>query len=510
LQKHLGIILICLAFWMQGLFYDWETSMFFMILAAFAVIILLSTKGISVKVTVFEAISFGLYASGFLVHALWSGTDAAQAAFLQVVSIGLFVVLLGKQLETQHDVKNWYAAVYWLIITVVLYGWLIKGEGLLESVFGYANMVAALCLFALPIGIYSWSRSTGRAKWLYFASGMVLVLSLAATQARIAWALAAFRTVVYFAHAVREMNRKRLFTLLITVAAIGCVVILVLPFALPGFWQSLIQTSSLRLRLTYGWDAIRLLLHYPVMGVGPGAWDHLQYQYQTALYHVKHVHNHLLQIWLEGGLLSLLGFIGFLLIVVKDGIKLSTRSGPPSFVFSVWLATASVLAYGFWDFVLSFPALFMAVCAYSLARNRFLLEENRYPLSFERFSIRLAVILLLSIGVGQAIREINSQWMQSALAQGELRTVLAWEKRPSWVLPSEARNYLLGTAYSEQAKVLGRKMIGNEPHSTFGAGSRKIRLIFACTRRICTPISSLDNMRKVPILHLNWCNGSQA
>ncbi len=438
----------CLAFWLQGLFFGWETFLYIALIS----IGLLFTKKV-IRPSTVVIVSFGLYASGYAFHLFWSGTDASVLAFAQVVLVGGFVCLFSAALSSRIEAERWYKALFWNVVVLALYGWLIKGDELLQSVFGYANMLAAVCLFGLFFGVHGFFASSRSFKWAYGLGIVVLLVSLAATEARIAWALAVIGLAVQLAY--EQKIRAR--TILTGIGALGGALLLA-AIARPDVSHSLLQVSSLRLRLTYYWDALRYLLENPVIAAGPGVWEHLQYQYQTALYSVVHVHNHFLQTWLDGGLLSMLGLVLFAAILSWDVKAVRhVEKDAKGFFISVWLSTASVLAYGALDFILSFPALLAVVCCYGIVRSQFFgvpqvvhLHRFRYPI------VVMAIFLILLAGFG-FYRESNLLQAETALRHGELRTALKLEDLPVWATSLESRSKLLGNAYMEKARRTNRR-----------------------------------------------------
>lgn len=75
------------------------------------------------------------------------------------------------------------------------------------------------------------------------------------------------------------------------------------------------QASELQTRFLYYEDGIRMILQNP-LGVGHYGYHIIQRQYQTgSTYYLKHIHNILLQIALDGGWLSL---IVFMMLLIKS------------------------------------------------------------------------------------------------------------------------------------------------------------------------------------------------
>jgi O-antigen ligase len=439
--------------WLQGLFYSWEM---FLYMAVLAFCLLVTAARQSLELPVFsrgELWFFACYGGGYLFHLFWSGTNAAMISFVQVILVGLMVLLQAMWIRSRNDADVWQTASFWNVVLLALYGWMGKGEGLLQSVFGYANVQAALCLYALVTGFTLWREKRKYEKWVYAPAIGFLLVSLWATQARIAWGLAILCLSVQVLAEIKHRKLIKSGNLAGIVSAGGLAISLLILIG----WKSLAETTSLRLRFTYYWDALHMLKDHPFAGVGAGGWEHLQYQYQTALYSVVHVHSHLLQSWLDGGLLSLIGFLGFFLLLIKDGWVISRIEEQRSkrTLFGYWLATLAVLVYGFLDIILSFPAVLALVLSYSAIRSHFL-GGAAVSNIFIRSPVIVLAILLFVFGSIGFYREWNVFQAEQALKQGNIRTVLAFEEKSFWAMPAEKRHFLLGKAYLEKAKRTGR------------------------------------------------------
>ncbi len=85
------------------------------------------------------------------------------------------------------------------------------------------------------------------------------------------------------------------------------------------FKPSMLGTFSERLK--YMKDAINLVWRNPLFGCGFGSWRVLQYTVQTKQYNVTYMHNGVLQMIVENGILFTVCFLGMIVYAVVCGIK---------------------------------------------------------------------------------------------------------------------------------------------------------------------------------------------
>ncbi|MEN6348896.1 MAG: O-antigen ligase family protein [Syntrophomonas sp.] len=121
--------------------------------------------------------------------------------------------------------------------------------------------------------------------------------------------------------------------------------------------------SELQGRLLYYTDALQIIRDYPWLGTGGGGWAVLQYPYQTAMYSVNLVHNHILQLALDTGIIGLLPFIALLVFAGRQWKKAlgQHRDGEEQRLLRFSLLAASLLLlHALADIDFSFPPLYAA------------------------------------------------------------------------------------------------------------------------------------------------------
>ena len=73
-------------------------------------------------------------------------------------------------------------------------------------------------------------------------------------------------------------------------------------------------------RVTYWKDAVKLIKSNP-FGIGIHRWLELQASIQEVDYSVKFVHNSILQLMLDGGIICGVGFLLFYLLIFVEKLK---------------------------------------------------------------------------------------------------------------------------------------------------------------------------------------------
>lgn len=453
MNAWLFIGLSCIGFWLQGLFFGWETFLISIGLGLLMVKLVISKE--QLRLPLRESLFFLFFVIGYGLHLIGNPGNGVFINTFQLFVVA-WAIIIGLHLIHSNDlIQRWYQAFVWNGITLLVFGWMFKNGDLLDSVFGYANILAAICMMLMFLLYDQWLIAAPSKRRNYLLLLLIgIAVSLIATSARIAWGLTFIGLIVQTVFSLENPNKHDLLKKWTAIVAVAVTVVFAVSLMNFALWNELTQLSSLRIRFTYYWDAFRIVRENPWWGIGADGWGKLQYQYQTAFYTVQHVHNHLLQLWLDGGFLPVLAWIFFLCMLVKDFfiIRQINDRKKRGFTFSVWLGTVSVVTYSFLDFILSFPALMITVCMY-FAVNRTLFPHDRALFYRLPQPVPIVVaVLVLAVGAAGLYREIQNNRANRALAEGEIHTVLQYEHFPAWTIPGTERNILLGKAYAEKAK----------------------------------------------------------
>ncbi|MGQ9533559.1 MAG: O-antigen ligase family protein, partial [Desulfotomaculales bacterium] len=119
------------------------------------------------------------------------------------------------------------------------------------------------------------------------------------------------------------------------------------------------EDVSFQARLLFTADALRVALDRPWLGGGGGAWNALYHQYQSSVYWTTEVHNHLAQVWVEAGIVGLLGFLGLVAGLVVAGRRAVARlpRDAAALTATAGAAAATLFLHSVLDFDLSLAAL---------------------------------------------------------------------------------------------------------------------------------------------------------
>lgn len=146
------------------------------------------------------------------------------------------------------------------------------------------------------------------------------------------------------------------------------------------------QDYSAWARVRWTIDAWNALRDHPLLGIGGGGWQDIQYGYQHYAYFAKHVHNHFVEIALETGLPGILAFSAIWITAGAAGLRV-LRRWPDR---RRWLIAAAVTAafglgaHSWVDFNLALAAIGITLWALFgtiAAMNRLTRGEPETPAS---------------------------------------------------------------------------------------------------------------------------------
>ena len=253
--------------------------------------------------------------------------------------------------------------------------------GRVYSFYENPNAFAEVLMMLLPIVValfFSLRRPGGKTASLgIFFLGLVAIVM---TYSRASWVGLAVAALVY----VFLWNRRLLpLCLLGVICAIPLLPSTVLNRILTITDSSDSSTSS---RFPLWSAAIQMLKMQPIMGVGLGT-DAVQARIREfALYDsvaaFVHAHNTFLQIWLETGLLGLVGFVGHVLWSIKAtarAVWISENQVARHMAIGGSSALCGALVCGLADYLWNYPRvmfLFWTVCAITLGAIKLCRQEN--------------------------------------------------------------------------------------------------------------------------------------
>lgn len=257
--------------------------------------------------------------------------------------------------------------------------------GRLAGFFQYPNTYALFMLICLIIVI--WRYRGKETDWLDYLHGLAAVFGIIMSGSRTVFVLTG--AVLLWLLIMRRILSRRMLLLL----AAGCALAGVLVLAVGGmevlgrFGDISLRSSTFLGRMLYVRDALPLILRYP-FGMGYYGYYFIQQSVQTGVYSVVNVHNELLQIILDAGLIPAALMVYALLRSV-----FTRRTGQRNRVILTVILLHSLLDYDFQFLFMGFVLiLFLDM------RN---IRTHRVPvLTKSVVSLAGAGMLLLSVSGG--------------------------------------------------------------------------------------------------------------
>lgn len=219
--------------------------------------------------------------------------------------------------------------------------------------FGLANTFGGLLAAALPLLVLSLrdrNRSLITTVGLVAATGCV-TYCLVLTKSRTAWVGLVVGSVAVIAMQLihGRIARRMVWAGFGSLAAI--VLLLATVYAAGGIDRQVISESpkSLQYRLDYWTGALRVLSERPLLGTGPANFrsHYLEHRVPGASEEIASPHNLLLDVWVAGGLLSLLMLLALLGYAAWQFVRASSRDAVSDHPALVWtpLETGAVIAF---------------------------------------------------------------------------------------------------------------------------------------------------------------------
>lgn len=283
--------------------------------------------------------------------------------------------------------------------------------------FQYANSYAAflmVCIFLLAFR----ENANRLEKYKTGAEAILLMSGILLTGCRAVFFLLILGLLIQVATALRKKDKWILYVL----PAIAVVILAGLAIAawsgdmysFARYTQIHLKSSSLMARLLYNIDGSKMLLSHP-WGLGAKGFLFYQGSVQTGNYSATYVHNELLQMALDVGIIpAVLAGIGYIKLLI--GKRTSHRN-------RIILLTLGIHVLFDWDF--QFPVLLMIL-------SGLICEESKKEISLDNMRKRLAVsIVTISI--------MCSLWMGTASLLEFLQKYEAAASVYPWLTSSQMR-----------------------------------------------------------------------
>lgn len=154
----------------------------------------------------------------------------------------------------------------------------------------------------------------------------------------------------------KNLNYNKLNLLIFILLIISTVILF--NSQLDRIFEVSIFNGTFMLRLIYFKDGLRAIKENFLLGIGPGNWTSQQFFYQTAKYYVKYIHNGLIQIALDAGILGLMTFLYLLGYYYKKSIRGFKQSNNKEFILLI-IILFYILLHSLIDINLSFTSILM-------------------------------------------------------------------------------------------------------------------------------------------------------
>ena len=311
---------------------------------------------------------------------------------LLFLSFVMFSQLGGKELESVQK------AFYGSFLLLGIFGFLAWGGALnfadaltagdrrVQSFLQYAN-TTGFCMSACFLMSLDYLRKSRKIRYGFASAFSILMLAL--TQSRTAMVLLAAVVLLYgFIRAVQYMKRDRRALYIVCACAVLLSVSVI--FFGRAYILNFLQTGTFIERLITFQDAIGVLLHFPLFGLGTGGWQNGQFIYQSGPYAVRYIHNFYLQAALDAGIPA---FIIFVVLTALMVIKAFKRTDNVIAWVFILLSAGNLL-----EFHMNFGIILLlfAFCLASLCQGRRLFSIN---LSNKLWKTAVCVAIVAPLGV---------------------------------------------------------------------------------------------------------------
>lgn len=256
----------------------------------------------------------------------------------------------------------------------------IDGEKILQGTFGYANAMAFFCGIGIVFSIYRISLRDEHT----FLNEIILLMNCTAfilTKSIFGYVCLAAAFAIGLFIKYKKIRKY-----------IICTVILVLVAVASLFftgYERVILRPTVASRLIYWYDALRLFIANP-LGIGVHNWENIQYAVQSADYSVKYVHNGYIQLLMDGGIISLLGFAVLIIFGYSRLIDKYKESRENLYIYEI-SALSFILLHSFVDIDFAYGIVWFVI---GLLMSG---SEKEKTLNHKKIIVFLIISALLSI-----------------------------------------------------------------------------------------------------------------
>ena len=253
-------------------------------------------------------IAFAVLVFAYLIVSLWAvDSGMALLGFIKFLPLLLFYVLVSGQQEERERMISMLPMLgclmtlfSFLMMQFPVFEEWVSVAGRLAGFFQYPNTYALFMLICLILVI--WRFDYKHPDWLDIIYALAAVFGIVMSGSRTVFVLTA--VVLIWILIVRAPGRRIILTVL--GAGIGVAAVLAVAAGSLGvlerFTNISFSASTFLGRILYVQDALPLILKHP-FGLGYYGYYYIQQSIQTGVYSVVNVHNELLQMFLDAGMI---------------------------------------------------------------------------------------------------------------------------------------------------------------------------------------------------------------
>lgn len=339
-----------------------------------------------------QIVLLGWLACGILSVLVNGSSVLGWAAWIEWLALVVLFILVFGSIENDSHLNMYFSLA---LIASGLYGvygflqffgidvihWSSLGAGRIYSTLGNPDQLAGQIALVLPLVAIFFVLGIKRLWTLPLF--MVLICVLFFTQSKsgllasfISFLLLVVGVLVFMGRAVLREHRIQVVTLVVVFFAIAFASFMVSPGKTsPSLPTSLfdLKQSSASIRIFIWKGAVRLIAESPLIGRGLGSFQALNPREQAQVWQSggyertgidvhdeAYAHNDYLQMAAEGGLLTLVFFLAFFILIFSNGfsyLKKETLRNRQGVVLALMAGLAGFLTFAFFNFPLKMPSV---------------------------------------------------------------------------------------------------------------------------------------------------------
>lgn len=274
--------------------------------------------------------AFGILVLAYFIVSLWAvDSGMAVLGFVKFLPLLLFYIFVSGREKEREEVISLLPLLGSLM---TLFSFLMKQfpvfekwvsvAGRLAGFFQYPNTYAAFMLVCLIIVGYRFDRK--KFDWLDVVYAAAALIGIYMSGSRTVFVLTVL-TVLWMLFSRKEIRKVLFIVMGIGIAAVAVTVFVGGSELLSRFTSMSLSSSTFLGRILYAKDAVPLILKHP-FGLGYYGYYFMQQSVQTGFYSVVNVHNELLQMLLDVGIIpTALMCVAVIRSIISKGISIRNK-----------------------------------------------------------------------------------------------------------------------------------------------------------------------------------------